>query len=149
MEEELIDILSDARKLSTWGPDFKDESVLSVWVKKLSNYEIQYVSKAIEQLNGKKEFPSPSDILELASSFKIREKKTLIPDEDPRRFVIKQILDTDEMKKLKEFRFEFYVHVKEDLIVKKYSVDKLNNFLQAPQTMINDIIPPSQGWTKI
>lgn len=65
---------------------------------------------------------------------------------------VKDILDDPRMRALKEKKIGYYYHIQDSLLLKigahKGKVDEelLNKYAKSVNAMIEEFVPPSQGW---
>ena len=69
-EDDLITMLRRYRKLSSFGPNFLDEDVQSFWIKRFSKIPIHQIRVAVNELAGRPQFPTVSEVMEKIAELK-------------------------------------------------------------------------------
>lgn len=139
---ERLKILKISRSLSTWGPDFNDEITVEAWIGKLSTLPLEILIKSIDKLSGKKEFPSPSDILEIARS-EMKSKEISKGECSECQALIRQILRSETWQEFRKRHLGDSSSVYEDLMrkVKLTPIGKCNiELLQRYANNVSEMI---------
>ena len=69
-DDDLITMLRRYRKLSSFGPNFLDEDVQSFWIKRFSKIPIHQIRVAVNELAGRPQFPTVSEVMEKIAELK-------------------------------------------------------------------------------